>query len=111
MKEFIIINPADNVAVALKDFNEGDHITFGSKSIELKQQVGRGHKIALCGIKKGTDIIKYGDAIGHAVCDIYQGEWVHTHSMKTNLSGILTYSYSKEVCKNTVKTACINVYT
>lgn len=52
-----------------------------------------GHKYALRPIKQGENIIKYGQPIGHAVCDIAKGEHVHTHNMKTNLSGKLTYRY------------------
>lgn len=33
----------------------------------------RGHKIALCDISKGEDIIKYGYSIGHALMDIKKG--------------------------------------
>lgn len=72
--EQIRINERDNVAVML----EG----------ELK-----GHKIALCDIKKGESIIKYGYPIGHAIDDIKAGEHVHTHNIKTNLSGVLEYTY------------------
>lgn len=53
----------------------------------------RGHKIALRDIKEGEDIIKYGYAIGHATEDIKEGEHVHTHNIKTNLSGLLEYKY------------------
>ena len=70
----IKINERDNVAVML----EG----------EL-----RGHKIALRDIREGEDIIKYGYKIGHALCDIREGEHIHTHNIKTNLSGVLEYTY------------------
>ncbi|MBO5907048.1 MAG: altronate dehydratase [Clostridia bacterium] len=53
-----------------------------------------GHKYALYDIKCGENIIKYGNPIGHAICDIKKGEHVHTHNTKTNLSGNLEYSYS-----------------
>ena len=53
-----------------------------------------GHKIALCNIKKGTDIIKYGYPIGYATADIKDGESVHSHNMKTKLGDILSYEYS-----------------
>lgn len=69
------ITDRDNVAVML----EGDL---------------RGHKIALCDIEKGQDIIKYGYSIGHALTDIKSGEHIHTHNIKTNLSGTLEYSYN-----------------
>ncbi len=73
----IKINERDNVAVQL----EG----------EL-----RGHKVALCDIKKGDNIIKYGYPIGHAECDIKKGEHIHTHNIKTNLSGVLEYEYKPQ---------------
>ena len=55
--------------------------------------LGDGHKYALRDIKCGEDIIKYGNPIGHAIADIKKGEHVHTHNVKTNLSGNLEYSY------------------
>ena len=67
----MLINKHDNVDINLDD----------------------GHKYALRDIKCGEDIIKYGNPIGHAVCDIKKGEHVHTHNVKTNLSGNLEYSY------------------
>lgn len=67
----MLINKLDNVDINLED----------------------GHKYALRDIKCGEDIIKYGNPIGHATCDIKKGEHVHTHNVKTNLSGNLEYSY------------------
>ena len=52
-----------------------------------------GHKYALRDIKSGENIIKYGNPIGHATEDIKAGEHVHTHNVKTNLSGNLEYVY------------------
>lgn len=68
----MLINKLDNVEVNLSD----------------------GHKYAIHDIKSGESIIKYGQPIGHATEDIKKGEHVHTHNMKTNLSGTLEYSYS-----------------
>ncbi len=70
----MLINKLDNVEVNLCD----------------------GHKYAIRDIKNGENIIKYGNPIGHAVCDIKTGEHVHSHNMKTNLSGNLEYSYEPE---------------
>lgn len=74
----IRINERDNVAVML----EGELM---------------GHKIALCDIKKGEDVIKYGYPIGHATEDIKAGDHVHTHNIKTNLSGVLEYTYEPKL--------------
>lgn len=60
-------------------------------NVEIRQD---GHKYALCNIKKGENIIKYGSPIGHAICDIEKGEKVHTNNLKTNLSSNLEYTYS-----------------
>ena len=67
----MLINKLDNVDVNLED----------------------GHKYAARDIKCGEDIIKYGNPIGHATADIKKGEHVHTHNVKTNLSGNLEYTY------------------
>ena len=56
--------------------------------------VENGHKVARFDIKKGESIIKYGYPIGHATSDIREGEHVHTHNVKTNLGGKLSYTYS-----------------
>ena len=68
----MLINKLDNVEINLDD----------------------GHKYALCDIKSGENIIKYGNPIGHAVADIKKGEHIHTHNMKTNLSGVIEYKYA-----------------
>lgn len=53
-----------------------------------------GHKYARQDLREGDLIIKYGNPIGHATAPIRKGEHVHTHNMKTNLSGIIEYSYA-----------------
>ena len=56
--------------------------------------IENGHKYAICDIKKGENIIKYGMPIGHATEDIKKGEHVHTHNVKTNLLGKMEYTYN-----------------
>ena len=53
-----------------------------------------GHKYALCDIKSGENVIKYGQPIGHATQDIKKGEHVHTHNLKTNLGEKIEYTYT-----------------
>lgn len=64
-----------------------------NKLDNVEINLSNGHKFAVCDIKKGENIIKYGQPIGHALCDIKKGEHVHTHNLKTNLSGNLKYTY------------------
>ena len=59
----------------------------------VRVNIENGHKYALARIAKGENVIKYGQPIGHAICDIAEGEWVHTHNLATNLSGKIAYDY------------------
>ena len=81
-KKSIIINPLDNVAVALCNLKKGET----EQGVTLAEDVTKGHKFALHAIKSGEQIIKYGVPIAHATEDISVGKWVHTHNVKTNLS-------------------------
>lgn len=72
--DIVKINESDNVCVNLKT----------------------GHKTALCDIKSGEPIIKYGFKIGIAKGDIKNGEAVHTNNLKTALNGQEEYSYEPD---------------
>ena len=87
------IAPEDSVAVALKALPAGTAAETAAGRITLLEDIPFGHKIALKEIKAGEDVIKYGHPIGHAITDIKRGGWVHTHNLKTNLSGTLSYTY------------------
>lgn len=76
LSSLFVINKLDNVGINLAN----------------------GHKYALRDIKAGENIIKYGQSIGHATEDISEGGHVHTHNLKTNLSGKLSYTYEKAQC-------------
>ena len=86
MKDEVIINAKDNVGVSIK----------GSEKIPA------GHKFALCDIKSGEYVIKYGEIIGRATEDIKKGEWVHTHNIRSHLDENMAYSYNPlypELCE------------
>ena len=89
VKDYIIINPLDNVAVCLREHNAGEVV----EGVTLLQPIPRAHKVALKEIKKGENIIKYGCPMGHATADIKVGEHVHTHNVATNLDDVITYKY------------------
>ena len=80
----LLIDEKDNVATAVSDIKAGEVISVKkgsvSKEIKAKEAIAFGHKMALCDLVKGTDIIKYGEVIGRAKKDIKAGEWVHTHN-------------------------------
>ncbi len=97
MKEFIKINEKDNVVVALTDLAKGKTIEVDNKKIEIKEDVKRGHKIAIVDIATDENVIKYGYPIGHALKNIGAGDWVHTHNIKTNLNGIKEYTFEQDL--------------
>lgn len=94
----IKINEKDNVAVALVDLPNGTSVEIDDKKITLNEDILKGHKIAICDIKKDEDIIKYGLVIGKAKSNIKMGEHVHTHNVLTNLSDDTKYVYEAVDC-------------
>ena len=90
--DYIRINEKDNVCVALKDLKKGTTIEVGGKQIVLLEDIARGHKVSICDLKEGDNIIKYSFPIGHATADIPAGSHVHVHNIKTNLGDLLEYS-------------------
>ena len=93
MAKVIRIHDKDNVAVVLSPVKAGEAAAAGNITVTALEDIPQGHKIALCDIKKGDQIIKYGFSIGHAEEDIGAGNHVHTHNMKTNLEGEIDYTY------------------
>ena len=87
--DYIKINPADNVAVALQDLSKGTVV----EGVTLSMDIPRGHKIVLRDLKAGENVIKYGFPIGHVTRDAAAGMVVDHTCIKTNLKGLLEYSY------------------
>ena len=90
----IVINKKDNVGVCL-DGNE---------------TIPAGHKYALRAISCGEYVIKYGEIIGRATQDISQGEWVHTHNVKSHLDENVEYRYEFNAAKLTKNQATFMGY-
>ena len=87
------INPKDNVAIALKDLNQGEKVTIEGTEIILNEDIEAGHKFALTALPTNSYIYKYGYPIGHACQNIAQGDWVNENNIRTNLDGLLEYEY------------------
>lgn len=86
---YVIIHSKDNVHVSMDN----------------------GHKYALKDINRGEKIIKYGFPIGVAAEDIKAGEHVHSHNLKTLLSGEKEYNYYPKICEfSSEKPAYIMAY-
>ncbi|MBR6889772.1 MAG: altronate dehydratase, partial [Clostridia bacterium] len=93
MDRLVQIAPRDMVAVALQPIRAGEPADCAAGAVTPLEDIPMGHKVALCDIRAGEPVIKYGFPIGKATRDIRRGEHVHTHNLKTGLSGALEYEY------------------
>jgi len=91
--EYIKINPADNVAVALQDLLKGQAV----EGVALLTDVPRGHKVVLRDLRAGDNVIKYGYPIGHVTRDAAAGTMIDHSCIKTNLEGLLEYKYEPQL--------------
>ena len=91
--KYIKICPDDNVAVALQDLSRGEVV----EGVTLQSDIPRGHKVALKDLKAGENVIKYGFPIGHVTREAAAGTLVDHGCLKTNLEGLLDYSYTPDL--------------
>lgn len=92
MKDFLKINPADNVAVAINALSAGTALNVDGEEITLVADIPAGHKFALRDIAEGENVIKYGFPIGHARHAVSCGAFLDHNDINTNLEGQLDYS-------------------
>jgi altronate hydrolase len=84
----------DNVAVTLRPVAAGEHLSVDGVSVTSRGEIGPGHKVALESIRAGDVVVKFGVPIGVATEAISAGDWVHSHNLRTALSGVVDYVYS-----------------
>ncbi|MDP2858510.1 MAG: UxaA family hydrolase [Bacillota bacterium] len=77
----LVIDPRDNVAVALASVEPGMTLQAGDTMVRALDTIPAGHKIALRDIPAGAPVIKYGEAIGRAKASILAGSHVHVHNL------------------------------
>lgn len=79
MARVLILNPADDVAIAL------DEIAFGETPDGLgataRADIATGHKIARHAVEAGGLVRRYGQVIGRAKVAIAAGDHVHVHNL------------------------------
>ncbi|MDR3767242.1 MAG: UxaA family hydrolase [Butyricicoccus sp.] len=86
MRNAMIIDAKDNVAVAIEPISKGDTVTYICDGVEQSlpalEDITIYHKVATRDIAKGEPVVKYGEHIGLATCDIRAGEHVHVHNVE-----------------------------
>ncbi len=81
----VVLDPADDVAVALRDLAAGACVRVradaATTELELAADIPLGHKLARRAIAAGAPVRKYGETIGAATAAIPAGAHVHVHNL------------------------------
>jgi altronate hydrolase len=79
MSRVLILNPADDIAVALDDIATGE--TPEGLDAPARADIAQGHKIARHAVPEGGIVRRYGQVIGRAKTVIAAGDHVHVHNL------------------------------
>ena len=82
MKNYLIISPSDNVAVALEDLQKGDVLNIDSKELIITERIPIKHKISLEPFKIGDVITMYGVPVGKVIKPIVLGAQITVDNVK-----------------------------
>ena len=88
LKLALKVDDLDNVATIFANgITDGMQVEMRDKKgvseiTTVHGDVPYGHKIAVVDIEKGAPIMKYGESIGRASCDIKKGDYVHVHNLE-----------------------------
>lgn len=85
MRQWVLMNPIDNVATALAKLRCGTEIHDATNQfhVQLRQDIPFGHKFAVRPIDVGDFVYKYGQVIGAATQRIQAGEHVHVQNVES----------------------------
>ncbi|MCQ6560789.1 UxaA family hydrolase [Paenibacillus mendelii] len=82
----LVVDPKDDVATALRDLTAGETVQYRSghdvTSVQVKNDIPFGHKLAIRDMETGTHVRKYGEVIGQSTMAIQTGEHVHVHNVE-----------------------------
>jgi altronate hydrolase len=81
----VLLRGDDSVAVASRPIPRGFALAVAGRTIEVREPIGLGHKVALTDIAKGEPVRKYGQIIGFASTPILAGSLVHVHNLTADL--------------------------
>ncbi len=89
MSNAVVIDSKDNVAVAIEPLEKGmtAEIRFQNGrevSLAMVTDVPIYHKLSIVDIPQDSPIVKYGEHIGLAACNIQAGSHVHVHNVKSH---------------------------
>src|SRR5512145_2344265 len=95
MRRLVLLDARDSVAVAVDGLAAGEAgqlLGAGQgTSVPAREDIPRGHKLALQDLAEGDAVIKYGLPIGRVRQAIPAGAWVHSHNLASGLHGLGRY--------------------
>ncbi|QZY54945.1 UxaA family hydrolase [Crassaminicella profunda] len=103
-KKMMLMGDKDIVATALDDIENADIVSIMSSdnqelyTMEAKEDIPFGNKIALRNIEKGERIIKYNVPVGECIKNIEKGRLVHVHNVKSQRVDI-PKAFKEEIIK------------
>lgn len=88
----MIIDPKDNVAVAIEPIAAGGAVSYltpeGEVRLTAAEDITIYHKLACRDIPQGEPVVKYGQHIGSAVTAIRAGQHVHVHNVESHSTNV-----------------------
>ena len=86
MKEnaaLLIMKDKDNIGIAVRKIDKGETISDPERrlSIQAREEIPFGFKVAIRNIEQDAVVYKYGEPIGKATRPIACGELVHVHNI------------------------------
>lgn len=82
MKKILLIDPNDNLIVALKPLSQGELVEWNGSSYTLLTDVAAKHKFSITDLNVGDVVYMYGVPVGKATKPIAKGEAVTTANIK-----------------------------
>ena len=72
----------DDVAITTADVAAGTPVDVGGGLVTVRQDVSRGHKLAVRDLEAGAPVHRYGQVIGFTRGPVAAGEHVHLHNLE-----------------------------
>ena len=87
MQTALIIDPIDNLGVALTQLRTGDMVEVNGKIIEIAEPIAPKHKFSLTPLKEGDRCTLYGVTVGIMTEDLPTGGLIHTANLRHEADG------------------------
>ncbi|HIT42504.1 MAG TPA: UxaA family hydrolase [Candidatus Caccovicinus merdipullorum] len=76
----LLMDPKDNVVTCVAQVEAGSQVVYRNGDqlccLKAEETIPFCHKIALEDLKKGDEVMKYGELIGKTSCDVAKGHWI-----------------------------------